>query len=543
MQVNLVGRVSNMRLPYSKALLPLFEAVVNAFQSIEDLDNKTNTYIKVFVNREPTQTRLTLPDGKNTEPITGFVVEDNGIGFNENNFSSFETSDSIFKQSKGGKGIGRLLWLKAFKKTEIRSVFVQDGKWFERKFDFILSPNGISDPKLKEIGQTERQTSVELKDFYPKFKDACPKKLDTIAQRIIEHCLSYFLLSDCPRVLLTDGYESIDLNQVFATQVKTNTQKECFTYKGADFQLTHLRLYSASEEHTHRIHFCANNREVESKNLSSLLPNLVRKVKDEEEKAFIYLAYLAGSYLDENVNAERTGFSFLDDNEIEFPDLITRPELERLALNRIKKYLYCFLEPINREKVKRVTEYISQSSPQYKPLLKHRLEAIEQIPPELPDDKLDLALYGIAQEFDLSIKKKSQEFLKGDINKVTDLQAYKRQYHDFLEQVNDIGKSNLAKYIIHRKLILDLLNNNLNTDDQNKYKPEESIHEIIFPMHNTSDDINYENQNLWVIDERLAYHNYLASDMPFTKMDILESDNLKRPDVLIFNQPIAFVED
>lgn len=32
------------------------------------------------------------------------------------------------------------------------------------------------------------------------------------------------------------------------------------------------------------------------------------------------------------------------------------------------------------------------------------------------------------------------------------------------------------------------------------------------PMQVESDEIKLENANLWLIDERLAFHNYLASD-------------------------------
>lgn len=42
---------------------------------------------------------------------------------------------------------------------------------------------------------------------------------------------------------------------------------------------------------------------------------------------------------------------------------------------------------------------------------------------------------------------------------------------------------------------------------------EKNIHQLIFPMTKTSDDIDYLQHNLWIIDEKLAYHHYLASDM------------------------------
>ncbi|MBF0343701.1 MAG: hypothetical protein HQL06_05650 [Nitrospirae bacterium] len=61
-------------------------------------------------------------------------------------------------------------------------------------------------------------------------------------------------------------------------------------------------------------------------------------------------------------------------------------------------------------------------------------------------------------------------------------------------------------------------------------------------MKTTSDEITYEQQNLWIIDEKLSYHNYLASDVPLNKLENVSIDSEKRPDIIIFNNPFAFVD-
>ena len=55
--------------------------------------------------------------------------------------------------------------------------------------------------------------------------------------------------------------------------------------------------------------------------------------------------------------------------------------------------------------------------------------------------------------------------------------------------------------------------------EQQKYAYEKNIHQLIFPMTKTSDDIDYLQHNLWIIDEKLAYHHYLVSDMKIKKME------------------------
>jgi hypothetical protein len=41
MKVDLTGKIKSTQLPRSKALLPIFEAVVNALQAIEDASGST----------------------------------------------------------------------------------------------------------------------------------------------------------------------------------------------------------------------------------------------------------------------------------------------------------------------------------------------------------------------------------------------------------------------------------------------------------------------------------------------------------------------
>ena len=124
-QTSLKGRLRNTNLPKKDVLLPLFEAVVNSIHSIDERIEKQNdidlesAYIKIRVIRS---SQLTI-DGSKSE-ICGFSITDNGIGFNNDNYNSFQTLDSDYKISKGCKGVGRLLWLKAFNSVSVESVLL-----------------------------------------------------------------------------------------------------------------------------------------------------------------------------------------------------------------------------------------------------------------------------------------------------------------------------------------------------------------------------------------------------------------------------------
>jgi hypothetical protein len=91
--------------------------------------------IDILASRDETQALLS-DAFIDTRPITGFTITDNGIGFDDNNFESFTTSDTKYKP--GAKGVGRFMWLKAFDKVEVISVFADNGNRYKRAFDFAL---------------------------------------------------------------------------------------------------------------------------------------------------------------------------------------------------------------------------------------------------------------------------------------------------------------------------------------------------------------------------------------------------------------------
>jgi len=122
MDCNLEGRLKKCHLPLRKGLWPVFEAIVNSIHAIEDAKT-SNGSINIHIERDTSQAQLDGIDG--SRPIKSFVITDNGIGFTDENYKSFETYDSTYKISRGGKGVGRLLWLVAFDSVSVDSIFMQ----------------------------------------------------------------------------------------------------------------------------------------------------------------------------------------------------------------------------------------------------------------------------------------------------------------------------------------------------------------------------------------------------------------------------------
>lgn len=99
LKTNLRGQIRQTNLPKWKPLLPLFEAVMNSVQAVQERSDATSRII-VEVERDH---GLGLDD---SPPIFGFTVRDNGVGFTDENFDSFNTAFSEYKLTRwGGRGL------------------------------------------------------------------------------------------------------------------------------------------------------------------------------------------------------------------------------------------------------------------------------------------------------------------------------------------------------------------------------------------------------------------------------------------------------
>ncbi len=322
MFIDIAGRVNNVNLPRSTPLLPVLDAIVNSIDALEDCTEQQHPRILVHIERDTSQTQLSDEDFVNC-PIANFVIEDNGPGFNDKNFNSFRTSDTTFKKHKGGKGIGRFLWLKSFQSVSIQSVYSENGQYKQRDFDFLLSADGVEGGETPQPArEPELRTRVHLRGFREEYEQHCPKKPATIAHKIIEHCLSFFLSSNCPNIILVDDSETIDLNRLFQEDYKAHSTECAFEVGAQPFNMASVKLRS-SDPSNHRMYFCANNREVISEPLKDNISDLSHRIVNEKGDPFAYQAFISGQYLDANVNPERTDFNIPKKAVPLMPDEVT----------------------------------------------------------------------------------------------------------------------------------------------------------------------------------------------------------------------------
>jgi hypothetical protein len=534
------GKLRNTHFGPTKALVPLFEAVVNSFQAIEDVGNGASRRphrVEITANRD-------APIAGIVSRIDGFTVTDDGIGFTDENLDAFFTAETRYKAKRGGKGLGRFSWLKLFLYAQVESHFRQDGKMWMRSFKFRAQEEPPA--PLTESIEPEPKTSITLFGMMTPWKENCPRSLETIGHRLIEHCLPFFLDPKCPAVIIRDDADHIDLNEYFKEHFEAKATQHSFRVGDIGFTLKGMRLHTPQERH-HRLLYAANSREVVHDRLESYLPNL-RKTLTDEGGAFVYMGFVESTFLDApgSVNTERTNFTFPSDQTSEDSDSneITLASIRNAALPAVTADLAPFLAEINAEKQDAIETYIETEAPQFRPLKRYLRDFIDRIPPGAGGKALETALHEQLYEKQQQIRNESRALLEESDKASLKPEEYEAKLNDFLERSNELGKSSLAEYVVHRRVMLEFLEKSLQLNpDTGKYPLEEIVHKIIYPMKTTSDDVPYEQQNLWIIDERLSFHGFLGSDMPLNSMAPLGSAYKSRPDLFIFDRALSFSEE
>lgn len=538
LQTNLKGRLRNTSLPKSNGLMPVFEAVVNSIHSVEEKGNLgAGGKITLHIHRA---TQATLDIGaKAASPIIGFTIKDNGCGFDNTNFVSFETLDSDHKIDKGCRGVGRLLWLKAFDKVEISSVFLDKAKEYQQRSFNFDDKLGVHNDSISASQARTTGSTIELNDFYDSYRKAVPTKTESIANQLLEHCLWYFVRAEgAPEITVHDGSESFNLYQLYDDHMHASTFHEKIDIVGQSFELTHIK-FRASVNKRHQLALCASSRLVKEENIQGKIPGLYGKISDDSGE-FTYTCYIASDYLDEHVRSERTDFDIAENFDGMFADTeISLKTIREAVLERTKEYLQDVLTGNIAAGKKRVDDFIADKAPRYRPITNYVSEQILIVDPEISDKDLEQHLHAQWYEIERQLLSEGHDIMQPANDER--LEEYEARLQAYLQKAEDLKKSDLANYVSHRKVIIDLLQKSIERLDNGKYAREDMIHELIMPMRKDSTEVFLDSCNLWLVDERLAFHNYLASDKTLNSMPITESKSTKEPDLLslrIFDNPL-----
>lgn len=553
-KVHFKGLINSIDINPEEFLLPLQEVVVNSIQSIEDKGNVETSKIVVEVIRDDSQTTAFDENEEKLpyKPIVGFRIKDNGIGFTNKRFEAFRTPYTDFGASKHGcKGIGRYTVLACFGSMNVESYYFENDEMKGRflRFDNAKGLQRIT-PDDSSILPKEIYTDIELlnyKEPYYKYISRNQTSKEDVAEGIIQHCLLYFINDKAPTIILKEKDEELQdgliLNDIYKSVIKVEKIERDVEIAeiATNFNLNYIKTYNGAQSHS--LHLCANNRQVGRKQtMTKLIPSFKELYDNDKNKYHISL-YVTGDFLDEKAHPQRNKFSIPDKDEklTEFDSVSMEGLFKRLA-DQVRSNYSEYIDEAEKEKGERIKNYIlNKEKPRlrYNHLLKIE-NAFEHIPIGASDDNLEARLHELSFKLE---QKREKAFDKIFKKKKYDREEFGKIIHDVLKEEASFSKDKLADLMVKRKSVLKLFRKYLEWRQDENYMLEEDLHNLIFTMGADAENTPNQYHNLWLLDERLTFHSFTASDKQLRTNKKLESQSQLEPDLFIYDIPCAYSDN
>lgn len=532
--INIARAVENIRAT-TTVFTPIVEVVVNAIQAIEALGQAGgNVHIKV---ERSSQVEI----DENERAVINVTVIDNGIGFDLINRDSFDTLYSAHKLKHGGKGFGRFTCLKYFEDLRIESIFF-DTEYLYRRFSMGKAHQIVVNEEVGPVNSTASGTTVRL---IGEKTGQLPRKLGTFARGLVELLLPYFTTENytCPQITLSeaDASDPIVLNEYLNSsdavikEVKLSDDSFSLQSKRGmeKFRIRVFKAYSPRNRIS-RVCLVAHRREVTESSLSAYIPEFAEEFCDEHigdksrQRNFILRTYVFGDYLDDNVALERGEFKFQKDGDLIFG--LSQTEIERRAAALTKAAVASEVGSRQERKRARIEDYVETRAPWHKTVVKS--VDFSNFPMAPTDAEIEQRLHEFKFRQEIAVKREVETLLEND-----DPAELTEKVAELVERVSESSKMELVHYVALRRQVLDLFGRALEITASGKYESETKVHEIIFPTRSDDQTVEYDDHNLWILDERLTFTSYLASDLPLSRK------NSDRPDILAFDRRVAFRGD
>jgi hypothetical protein len=531
--INIPRAVENIR-STTTVFTPIVEMVVNAIEAIEEIGEPAGL-VQLRVRRSAQQEVDGDDEGSR---IIDVSIVDNGVGFTKANRDSFDTLYSAQKISRGGKGFGRLTCLRYFDDVYVDSTYHDDGLK-RRRFMMGKDTEFIVMEQISEAQDSHTGTTVTLAG---EKTGKLPRRLSSIARGLVELLLPYFTTQGyvSPRIELSeqDGGSPIVLNDYVdspgAIIREIALPHSTFVLRGtAGEQEFIVRVFKflSPQNKVSKLSLVAHKREVTEASLAAYIPEFSDEFVEDpggdqsRRRNYILKAYVFGSYLDENVLLERGAFSFHRDSDLLLG--ISQSQVEAEAAEITKAAVLDQVVTRQEKKRERLYNYVAEQAPWYKPMLRSVDASI--LPTSPTEAEMDAFLHREKFRQERRVKEDVAAVLASD-----DPSELAHRARELADRVSESSKNELVHYVALRRQVLELFKRSLELTESGAFPSEEAVHSVIFPTKTDDQAIGYEAHNLWILDERLTFTSYLASDLP------LNGGTSQRPDIIAFDRPVAF---
>ncbi|MCD4814146.1 ATP-binding protein [bacterium] len=512
-------------------------------------------------------------------------IEDNGIGFTDENYKRFKTWGDDRKGMKN-RGAGRVQLLHLFGKSEYYSIFKNDdGKYKERKFYLSKSEEYLKNNAIiyqfatKDADSSESKTILKLKELLNETEKKEYDELTTnkLKEALLKHYLPWFCIrrndisllkieqyvdgelksEEAQTITSSDIPEFNKEEQIVINYSKMSSDgKEIINSEKTEALTLHAIEIQKNELSENSIKLVIKSEVVENKEIE--ITCLAKKDTIENKR---YLFFISGKYFDESDGASRGDFNITTTKE--FKKKYADPSLfekEEILSETIEDIANKKIEAVYPE-IRKNKEDQNAKLDKLKSMFLLNDTTLNTITCDLHDTDADIlkkvykADSEIAAQNDAKIKKQMDTLNTLALDEKNYEENFNKIISELVKEIPQQNRTSLTRYVARRKLVLELFDKILNREMENQKKEarnvdEKLLHNLIFQQ--STDDP--EKSDLWVINEEFIYFQGTSDkkieDVFIDKNKLLKDNlteeeeayrlkqkgdaNLKRPDILLF---------
>ncbi|GAB7532701.1 ATP-binding protein [Pseudomonas sp. 3A(2025)] len=418
------------------------------------------------------------------------TITDDGEGFTSANLQYFDEICTSHKDSIGGKGVGRLAFLKYANQVEIQSQ-LQD-----ERVEFSYTPDFHLDDVRKTPTSGIRGTTITLSDPQIKINTQVAGLVNSICDDLrLLLFLKYQQGHVIDLVFTHNSQQRFDEYHEFSGKHIKALSEKVFEQAGETFT-----CYLFSDEPPRKgiiAMLCADELCIEEHTISKRF-DIAR-----------HLIFVTSPYLNKRSNIERQRLELpKTDSDVDLVSAISRETLITL----IHQACMAMINDVAQGDIGRFREQNIEKLKKYYPFINIG----------------SLGGHAALLDADEIIKRYRAQQARKEDKLVDALEAGKPVS---LDDVSHLASEDLARFIVHRALVIDSLAN-MPSDSA-----EKAIHEAILPKRSNGSDIR-EN-NVWLVDDKFLSYSSIYSDETLSAIvkdvgEVIEAKQHRRPDVAAF---------
>lgn len=506
--IDLASEVKRATLPdgLQGFLFPLFEAVSNALHSIEE------RWQDEAEEKGQIEVEVSFAD----QSIT---IADNGTGFDQKNLEAFLTPLTGNKFERDGKGFGRFIAFKLFDKVFYSSCQTDPsgaataGTYQYEPFaadDNLISVASNDGAGIHRFdrGLTARMQSPhdDVSSYFDSTSDRYPagEAMDAIAFGLVDHFLVEFIQKKVPRKfslnvdsittnLYDHFYASLSIGGSRTQQIEVAREQRLF-----EFNYFKVGVEQAKK---HRLYFYANNRA--ASDLENISSGLNDRPFDEDgpdgPRKYYYLVAVSSDFFVSSQSRDKIINLNVKLGETGRQKTI-RETLIALAKQHILE-LESEYTAERRAKMVADVEHLIAIDPLLRRGLGNNSPADFVRRRTITETREQLAR-------DLFLERFRTKF---DFTKLSPNASIDELVEIVKTKIPEDAKEALAVYVAYRNHVIRIFRELLKRTEDG-LATEDKVHQLIYPRYKDSEDVDYSAHNLWLLDDDLAYAQYISSD-------------------------------